>query len=91
MAATKNTKAANTVHESENIDATIAVDTVSQKEKKKTARTFSQNDPILCRSVTPGWLGVAGKSGMYYVFSNYGDEAEIERIDIQDIFMIHCL
>ena len=33
-------------------------------------------------SVTPGWLGVSGKSGMYYVFSNYGDEAEIEYGDL---------
>lgn len=51
-------------------------------EEKKKQRTFSQNDPILCRSVTPGWLGVSGKSGMYYVFANYGDETEIEYGDL---------
>lgn len=50
--------------------------------EKKVERTFKQSDPILCRSVTPGWLGVPGKSGMYYVFSNYGDEAEIEYGDL---------
>lgn len=55
--------------------------TVKVEEKKK-ARVFKQTDPILCRSVTPGWLGVSGKSGMYYVFSNYGDEAEIEYGDL---------
>lgn len=55
--------------------------TVTVEEKKKT-RVFKQSDPILCRSVTPGWLGVPGKSGMYYVFANYGDQAEIEYGDL---------
>lgn len=55
---------------------------ISAPVEKKKPKTFSQSDPILCRSVTPGWLGVSGKSGMYYVFSNYGDEAEIEYGDL---------
>ncbi|MBQ4523332.1 MAG: hypothetical protein IJA10_10335 [Lachnospiraceae bacterium] len=61
------------------------IETVEVKEtvvEKKKPRTFSQSDVIVCRSVTPGWLGVSGKSGMYYVFSNYGDEAEIEYGDL---------
>ena len=59
----------------------VAENTTIIEEKKKT-RVFKQTDPILCRSVTPGWLGVSGKSGMYYVFANYGDEAEIEYGDL---------
>lgn len=62
--------------------------TVKVEEKKK-ARVFKQTDPILCRSVTPGWLGVSGKSGMYYVFSNYGDEAEIEYGDLFALKNMH--
>ena len=57
--------------------------TVTETEVKTTKpKTFSQTDTILCRSVTPGWLGVPGKSGMYYVFANYGDETEIEYGDL---------
>lgn len=57
--------------------------TVAETEVKTTKpKTFSQTDTILCRSVTPGWLGVPGKSGMYYVFANYGDETEIEYGDL---------
>ena len=68
-------------------EKTVATEEVKTTESKETVetkkpRTFSQSDPILCRSVTPGWLGVSGKSGMYYVFSNYGDEAEIEYGDL---------
>lgn len=52
---------------------------------KKEVRQFNQNDLILCRSVTAGWLGVSGKSGQYYVFENFGDECEIE---YQDLFAL---
>lgn len=48
-------------------------------------RTFSQTEPILCRSVTPGWLGMPGKSGQLYVFTNAGDEQEVE---YQDLFAL---
>lgn len=51
-------------------------------EPKKVPRKFEQNDPILCRSVTPGWMAVYGKSGIPYVFSNCGDECEIEYGDL---------
>lgn len=54
-------------------------------EIKKVPRQFNQNDLILCRSVTAGWLGVSGKSGQYYVFENFGDECEIE---YQDLFAL---
>lgn len=62
---------------------------VVKTEEKKKPKTFKQSDPILCRSVTPGWLGVPGKSGMYYVFSNYGDEAEIEYGDLFALKNMH--
>lgn len=52
---------------------------------KKEPRQFGQNDLILCRSVTAGWLGVSGKSGQYYVFENFGDQCEIE---YQDLFAL---
>lgn len=54
-------------------------------EPKKEVRQFNQTDPILCRSVTAGWLGLSGKSGQYYVFENFGDECEIE---YQDLFAL---
>jgi hypothetical protein len=88
MAYTKKTKTANTAtavseEVSEEIKETTSTETVKEvKETVKKERTFAQTDPILCRSVTPGWLGVSGKSGMYYVFSNYGDETEIEYGDL---------
>ena len=56
-----------------------------EPEHVKTQRQFNQNDLILCRSVTAGWLGVSGKSGQYYVFENFGDECEIE---YQDLFAL---
>lgn len=68
------------------------VDETPAKEVSKVApaptaepRQFNQNDLVLCRSVTAGWLGVSGKSGQYYVFENFGDECEIE---YQDLFAL---
>lgn len=58
---------------------------VKEEPVQKPVRQFNQNDLILCRSVTAGWLGVSGKSGQYYVFENYGDECEIE---YQDLFAL---
>lgn len=56
-----------------------------EQEIKKEPKTYNQHDLVLCRSVTPGWLGVSGKSGQYYVFTNIGDEQEIE---YQDLFAL---
>lgn len=75
MPTTKQTK---TIEKTEN----TTTETKGVTVEKKKPKTFSQSDPILCRSVTPGWLGVSGKSGMYYVFSNYGDVTEIEYGDL---------
>lgn len=55
----------------------------------KEPRKFAQNDPILCRSVTPGGLIVNGRSGQKYVFSNVGDEAEIEFQDLNSLKNSH--
>lgn len=55
---------------------------VAKSEPKKEPRKFEQTDPILCRSVTPGWMACYGKSGMAYVFYNYGDQCEIEYGDL---------
>lgn len=60
--------------------------TEAKKEiKKPLPKQFNQNDLILCRSVTAGWLGVSGKSGQYYIFMNAGDYQEIE---YQDLFAL---
>ena len=59
--------------------------TVKKEEPTTEIKQFNQNDLILCRSVTAGWLGVSGKSGQYYVFENFGDECEIE---YQDLFAL---
>lgn len=61
---------------------TEEVKVVKQVEVKKEPRKFEQTDPILCRSVTPGWMACYGKSGMPYVFYNIGDECEIEYGDL---------
>lgn len=59
--------------------------TTVKVDDKPAPRQFNQNDLILCRSVTAGWLGVSGKSGQYYVFEDFGDECEIE---YQDLFAL---
>lgn len=72
----------------ETVDSVADVETTVEKvevKEKKEPRRFAQNDPILCYSVTPGWLGVDGKSGQYYTFEGLGDECEIE---YQDLFAL---
>lgn len=70
------------LEESVDTQETKVEEPVKVVEVKKEPRKFEQNDPILCRSVTPGWMAVYGKSGIPYVFSNYGDECEIEYGDL---------
>lgn len=49
-------------------------------EKKK---KFAEDDGILCRSVTPGKLIMIGnKTGMKYIWNDYGHEYEIEYRDL---------
>ena len=93
----KNTPATESVEKLESVKEVSVVEpvkevkeTVNKQATKsttpaKTIRQFNQTDPILCRSVTAGWLGVSGKSGQYYVFTDYGDECEIE---YQDLFAL---
>ena len=73
------------VVEEKPVKKTTTVKKVVKEEPKKDVRQFGQNDLILCRSVTAGWLGVSGKSGQYYVFENFGDQCEIE---YQDLFAL---
>ena len=63
----------------------VDVTPVKEVEVKREPRQYGQNDLVLCRSVTAGWLGVSGKSGQYYVFENFGDLCEIE---YQDLFAL---
>lgn len=58
-------------------------------EPVKEPRKFAQNDMILCRSVTPGGLIINGRSGQKYVFSNVGDENEIEFQDLNSLKNSH--
>lgn len=60
-----------------------------REEEKVEPRKFAQTDPILCRSVTPGGLIVNGRSGQKYVFSNAGDECEIEFQDLNSLKNSH--
>ncbi len=71
--------------ETQNTVEEVKKEPVVKEEPKKEPRQFAQNDLILCRSVTTGWLGLSGKSGQYYVFENFGDECEIE---YQDLFAL---
>jgi len=85
MATTAKRKIAKTVPETTEKVTNVAEEPTVKEPKKKEPRQFNQNDLILCRSVTTGWLGCAGKSGQYYVFENFGDECEIE---YQDLFAL---
>ena len=72
------------------VEASVVTETViaeqpKKVEKPKEPKQYNQNDLILCRSVTAGWLGVSGKSGQYYIFENVGDVCEIE---YQDLFAL---
>lgn len=67
------------------VESKVTKTNVVKEEPKKQPRQYNQNDLILCRSVTAGWLGCSGKSGQYYVFENFGDECEIE---YQDLFAL---
>jgi len=78
----------NSITEEKAVEEVSEVKEVPKKEvakETKPLRQFNQNDLILCRSVTAGWLGVSGKSGQYYTFMNAGDYAEIE---YQDLFAL---
>lgn len=66
----------------------VPVETVVE-EVIREPRKFAQNEPILCRSVTPGGLIVNGRSGQKYVFSNAGDEVEIEFQDLNSLKNSH--
>lgn len=49
---------------------------------EKAVKVYDQHDLIICRSVTPGWLGLCGKSGILYVWHNTGDVCEVEYGDL---------
>ena len=49
-------------------------------------KKFTQNDLVLCKSVTLGGLSLTGaKSKEYYRWEAYGDEAEVEFGDLQSL------
>lgn len=52
-------------------------------EEKKEIKTYRDDDLIVCRSITRGYLSYIGKkSGEMYVFANYDDTCEIEVRDL---------
>lgn len=52
------------------------------RESAKPAKVYDQHDLILCRSITPGWLAMTGKSGIMYVWHSTGDVCEVEYGDL---------
>lgn len=52
------------------------------KEAAKPVKVYDQHDLILCRSITPGWLAMSGKSGIMYVWHSTGDVCEVEYGDL---------
>ena len=49
----------------------------------KSRKKFDAEDGVLCRSVTVGGLCLTGiKSGMFYRWTEYGDETEVEYRDL---------
>lgn len=58
---------------------TPAVAPAKVAEKKK----FEASDPIMCRSVTAGYLAMEGlKTHINYIWSNYNDETGVEYQDL---------
>jgi hypothetical protein len=53
------------------------------KEKKLETRKFKETDPIVCKSITSGELGmIGGKTGINYTWAGRGDETEVEYQDL---------
>ena len=65
-------------------DAPIVESVVEKKTAvKKQKKVFSQNDGIMCTSITTGGLHMIGiKSGIIYTWADYGDETEVEYADL---------
>ena len=56
---------------------------IEEKEEVIMKREFKETDGILCRSVTPGKLVMVGKkTGMKYIWNEYGHEYEVEYRDL---------
>lgn len=63
-------------------EAAAKAETIS-KETVKAKKKFDAEDGILCRSVTVGGLCMTGiKSGLFYRWTEYGDETEVEYRDL---------
>ena len=59
---------------------------VEEAKAEKSKKKFDSEDGILCRSVTMGGLCMTGvKSGLFYRWTEYGDETEIEYRDLAAI------
>lgn len=74
------TKYAQRIQEDLEEEVTVNED---KKETTKAKKKFDPEDGILCRSVTVGGLCLTGiKSGMFYRWTEYGDETEVEYRDL---------
>lgn len=69
---------------SEELTNTVDVEeTIECTEKKIEPRKFKETDPIVCKSITSGELGmVGGKTGINYTWAGRGDETEVEYQDL---------
>ena len=68
-------------------DEVIKTEEATKPAKKRATvakkKEFKDSDGILCRSVTPGKLVMVGKkTGMKYIWNNYGHEYDIEYRDL---------
>ena len=65
------------------VEETVKEEVVKKQPVAKAKRKFAEDDGILCRSVTPGKLIMIGnKTGMKYIWNDYGHEYEIEYRDL---------
>lgn len=63
---------------------------VKVKESAPKKKVFHSDDPILCRSITPGRLCLeGGATHMVYRWMDYGSEAEIEYKDLANAVRSH--
>lgn len=57
---------------------------------KTAKRTHEKDELIMCKSITPGELGMVGKkTGILYKWSNIGDEIEVEYQDLMAARLTH--
>lgn len=74
------------IKNTENVEVKNTKKVEEKIQVEKAPRKYKQDDLVPCRSVTSGQLiHSSRKSGMLYVWSNYGDICEVEYRDLQSL------